>query len=95
MEGGIARCYGICMTMGTASTMTAITEAIGMSLPGASVDPGRRLQPYRACASNAGRRIVDMVWEDLTPANILTPPAFDNGIAVAMAMGARPTPSSM
>jgi hypothetical protein len=61
------------MTMGTASTMTAIAEALGLTLPGASVHPGRRRQPHPHVAAQCGRRIVDMVWEDLTPDKILTP----------------------
>jgi dihydroxy-acid dehydratase len=86
VEGGIARSYGTCMTMGTASTMTAIAEAVGMVLPGGSsmlaADAG-----HIRLASESGRRIVDMVWEDLTPQKIQTKPAFENAIAVAMAMG--------
>ena len=58
---------GTCMTMGTASTMTAIAEALGLTLPGASVDPGRRFRAIRAWPTQCGRRIVEMVWEDLTP----------------------------
>ncbi|MFC4175728.1 MULTISPECIES: L-arabinonate dehydratase [Microvirga] len=86
VEGGIARSYGHCMTMGTASTMTAIAEAIGMTLPGASSIPAADAGHIRMCAE-AGRRIVGMVWEDLKPADILTREAFENAIAVAMAMG--------
>jgi dihydroxy-acid dehydratase len=86
IEGGIARSHGHCMTMGTASTMTAIAEAIGMTLPGASSIPAPDANHIRMCAE-AGRRIVDMVWEDLTPDLIQTRPAFINAIAVAMAMG--------
>jgi dihydroxy-acid dehydratase len=86
VEGGIARSYGTCMTMGTASTMTAIAEAVGMVLPGGSsmlaADAG-----HIRLASESGRRIVDMVWEDLTPQKIQTKRAFENAIAVAMAMG--------
>ena len=86
VESGIARSYGTCMTMGTASTMTAIAEAVGMVLPGGSsilaADAG-----HIRLASESGRRVVDMVWEDLTPARIQTRPAFLNAIAVAMAMG--------
>jgi dihydroxy-acid dehydratase len=86
LEGGIARSHGTCMTMGTASTMTAIAEALGMTLPGASsmlaADAGH---PRLAAAS--GRRIVEMVWEDLMPDQIQTRDAFENAIAVAMAMG--------
>jgi dihydroxy-acid dehydratase len=86
MEAGIARSYGVCMTMGTASTMTALAEAIGMSLPGASSIPAADANHIRMCAA-AGRRIVDMVWEDLTPERIQTEGAFRNAIVVAMAMG--------
>jgi dihydroxy-acid dehydratase len=86
VEGGIARSHGTCMTMGTASTMTAIAEAIGMSLPGASSIPAVDAGHIRMC-SEAGRRIVGMVWEDLTPARIQTRESFENAIVVAMAMG--------
>jgi dihydroxy-acid dehydratase len=86
MEAGIARSYGTCMTMGTASTMTAIAEAIGMTLPGASSIPAADAGHIRMSAE-CGRRIVEMVWEDLTPNLIQTRDAFLNGIAVAMAMG--------
>jgi dihydroxy-acid dehydratase len=86
MEAGIARSYGTCMTMGTASTMTAIAEAIGMTLPGASSIPAADSNHVRM-SSECGRRIVEMVWEDLTPGRIQTRAAFLNGIAVAMAMG--------
>ncbi len=86
MEAGIARSHGTCMTMGTASTMTAIAEAIGMTLPGASSIPAADANHIRMCSAS-GRRIVDMVWEDLVPARIQTRRAFENGIAVAMAMG--------
>ncbi|MDQ0470548.1 L-arabinonate dehydratase [Labrys wisconsinensis] len=86
MQGGIARSHGTCMTMGTASTMTAIAEAIGMTLPGASSIPAPDSNHMRMSAE-CGRRIVEMVWEDLTPAQIQTRGAFLNAIAVAMAMG--------
>ena len=86
VEGGIARSYGTCMTMGTASTMTAIAEAVGMVLPGGSSIPAADAGHIRL-ASESGRRIVDMVWEDLTPKRIQTRAAFGNAIAVAMAMG--------
>jgi len=86
VEGGIARSYGTCMTMGTASTMTAIAEAVGMVLPGGSSIPAADAGHIRL-ASESGRRIVDMVWEDLTPRRIQTRAAFGNAIAVAMAMG--------
>jgi len=86
VEGGIARSYGTCMTMGTASTMTAIAEAVGMVLPGGSSVPAADAGHIRL-ASESGRRVVEMVWEDLTPQKIQTRPAFENAIAVAMAMG--------
>lgn len=86
VEGGIARSYGTCMTMGTASTMTAIAETLGMTLPGASSIPAADSNHMRM-ASESGRRIVEMVWEDLAPAKIQTAKAFENAITVAMAMG--------
>jgi dihydroxy-acid dehydratase len=86
VEAGIARSYGTCMTMGTASTMTSIAEAIGMTLPGASSIPAADAGHIRM-ASACGRRIVEMVWEDLTPDRIQTRKAFENAIVVAMAMG--------
>lgn len=86
IEGGIARSYGHCMTMGTASTMTAIAEALGMTLPGASSIPAADANHMRMSAES-GRRVVEMVWEDLTPSRIQTRAAFENAITVAMAMG--------
>jgi dihydroxy-acid dehydratase len=74
------------MVMGTAATMMAITEALGLTLPGASSIPAADSAHPRMCAA-AGRRIVDMVWEDLTLDRILTPAAFDNAIKVHMALG--------
>ncbi len=86
IEAGIARSYGTCMTMGTAATMMAIAESIGVTLPGASSIPAADAGHIRMC-SDSGRRIVDMVWEDLTPKLIQTRAAYENAIAVAMAMG--------
>ena len=86
VEAGIARSYGHCMTMGTASTMTAIAEAMGMTLPGASSIPAPDAGHIRMAAAT-GRRIVEMVGEDLKPSAILSRPAFENAIVVAMAMG--------
>jgi dihydroxy-acid dehydratase len=86
IEGGIARSYGTCMTMGTASTMTSIAEALGFSLPGASSIPAADSNHIRMMAES-GRRIVDMVWEDLTPQRIIDRRSVDNAIAAAMAMG--------
>jgi dihydroxy-acid dehydratase len=86
IEGGIARSFGTCMVMGTAATMMAITEALGLALPGASSIPAPDANHPRMCAA-AGRRIVDMVWDDLTPDKILNAAAFDNAIRVHMALG--------
>ena len=86
MEVGIARSPGVCMTMGTASTMTGLADALGMCIPGTSSLPAVDSGHMRMCAE-AGRRIVGMVWEDLTPAKILTHQAFQNAIVTAMAMG--------
>jgi dihydroxy-acid dehydratase len=86
IEGGIARSYGTCMVMGTAATMMAIAEAMGFTLPGASSIPAADAGHPRMAAA-AGRRIVDMVWDDLTPQKILTKESFDNAIRVHMAMG--------
>ncbi len=86
IEGGIARSYGHCMTMGTASTMTAIAEAMGLCLPGASSIPAADAGHIRMSAA-CGRRIVEMVWENLTPDRIVTPAAIRNAATVAMATG--------
>jgi dihydroxy-acid dehydratase len=86
MEDGIARSFGTCMTMGTASTMAAIAEALGMTLPGASSIPAADSSHPRM-ASAAGRRIVEMVWEDLKPRDIMTTHAFENAVTAAMALG--------
>ncbi len=86
IEGGISRSHGTCMVMGTAATMMATAEVLGLALPGASSIPAVDSSHIRMCAA-AGRRIVDMVWEDLTPARVLTPASFDNAIRVHMAMG--------
>ena len=86
VEAGIARSYGHCMTMGTASTMTAIAEAIGLCLPGASSIPAADSNHIRM-SSNVGKRIVNMVWEDLIPSKIITEKSVDNAVTIAMAMG--------
>ena len=86
VEGGISRSHGHCMTMGTASTMTGIAEACGMTLPGASSIPAVDANHMRMAAA-CGRRAVEMVWEDLTPARTYTRTSFTNAIVVAMAMG--------
>ncbi|CAD7052514.1 dihydroxy-acid dehydratase [Pseudorhizobium halotolerans] len=86
LQGGIARSAGVCMTMGTASTMTAIAEAMGLSFAGASSIPAVDSGHVRMSAS-CGRRIVEMVWEDLTPDKIVTEEAIRNAAIVAMATG--------
>jgi dihydroxy-acid dehydratase len=85
VEEGIARSYGHCMVMGTASTMTSAAETLGLTLPGAASIPAADSgHPRMATAS--GRRIVEMVWEDLRPSKMLTPQAFDNAIKVVHAL---------
>lgn len=86
IESGIARSPGFYMTMGTASTMTALSEAMGLTLPGASSIPAADSNHVRL-AVDSGRRIVEMVWEDVTPASILNRAAFENAITVDMAIG--------
>ena len=78
---------GHCNTMGTALSMNGMAEALGMSLTGCAAIPG----PYRErgqIAYETGKRIVDMVWEDLKPSDILTRKAFENAIVAASALGA-------
>jgi dihydroxy-acid dehydratase len=78
---------GHCNTMGTALSMNSMAEALGMSLPGCAAIPG----PYRERGQMAyatGKRIVEMVWEDLKPSDILTRKAFENAIVAASALGA-------
>ena len=86
IEAGIARSYGHCMTMGTASTMTAIAEALGLTLPGGSSIPAADTG-HITLSANSGRRIVEMVWENLQPCDIIDRRAVDNAITVAMALG--------
>ncbi|HKX33121.1 MAG TPA: L-arabinonate dehydratase [Blastocatellia bacterium] len=86
MEDGIARSAGHCMTMGTASTMTAIAETLGFTLPGASSIPAVDANHSRL-ATACGRRIVEMVWEDLRPSQIVSPQSFENAITADMAIG--------
>ncbi len=83
---GSSRSSGTCMTMGTAATMMSITEALGLTLPGASSIPAPDSN-HGVMAAATGRRIVDMVWEDLKPEDILTAASFDNAITVDMAIG--------
>jgi dihydroxy-acid dehydratase len=85
-EQSMARSAGFCMTMGTASTMASISEALGMTLPGSSSIPAVDSRLYLN-AILAGRRIVEMVREDLRITNILTRKAFENAIRVNAAIG--------
>src|SRR6476661_5570844 len=86
IEDGIARSAGTCMTMGTASTMTSLTEVLGLSLPGASSIPAVDSNHVKM-ANRSGRRIVEMVWEDLKPRDILNDASFNNAIASVFALG--------
>ncbi|QOV88198.1 L-arabinonate dehydratase [Humisphaera borealis] len=86
VEEGIARSPGTCMTMGTASTMTAIAETLGLSLPGASSIPAVH-SAHGRMAAESGRRAVELVWQDLRPSKLLAREAFDNAITVDMAIG--------
>jgi dihydroxy-acid dehydratase len=86
VEGCAARSHGHCMVMGTASTMTSIAEALGMALTGSASIPApdsRRL----AVAEQTGRRMVELIREDLRPSRIMTREAFENAITVMMALG--------
>ncbi len=86
IEDGIARSPGTCMTMGTAATMMSLAEALGFTLPGASCIPAPDSN-HAKMATATGKRIVEMVWEDLKPSDILTPRSFDNAIVTLMTMG--------
>ncbi|MCY7305081.1 MAG: dihydroxy-acid dehydratase [Rhodoferax sp.] len=86
LESRMTRAPGTCNTMGTASTMTAIAEALGLSLPGASSIPAMD-SAHTRMATDCGERIVGMVWEDLKPSDLLTRGSFDNAMAVQMALG--------
>jgi dihydroxy-acid dehydratase len=83
---GIARSPGHCATMGTASTMTSAAEALGLTLPGAASIPAPDSR-HAQMATHTGKRIVEMVWEDLTPAKILTDAAFDNAVTTVLSLG--------
>ena len=85
IEDGIARSAGTCMTMGTASTMTTLAEVLGLVLPGGSSIPAVDANHQRLAAAT-GRRVVEMVWEDLKPSDIVTDKAVENAIVVDMAL---------
>lgn len=86
IEDGIARSPGHCMTMGTASTLTALAEVLGFCMPGASSIPAVDSAHTRIAAA-AGRQIVENVWADLKPSDIIGEHSFENAIAVDMALG--------
>jgi dihydroxy-acid dehydratase len=86
IEQGIARSPGHCMTMGTASTMTGAAEALGFTLPGASSIPAPDSR-HAAMATLTGKRIVEMVWEDLKPSDLLSAGSFDNAVTTVLALG--------
>lgn len=86
LEGAMTRSIGTCNTMGTASTMTSIADAMGFTLPGASSIPAADCR-HPQMASQCGRTIVDMVWYDHKPSSWLTKDNFLNGIAAYMALG--------
>ncbi|WP_339758653.1 L-arabinonate dehydratase [uncultured Hoeflea sp.] len=86
VEAGIARSYGHCMTMGTAATMTALADTLGLCLTGSSSIPAADANHIRMAAA-CGRRAVEMVNENLCPSSVLSRASFDNALNVAMAMG--------
>jgi dihydroxy-acid dehydratase len=86
LQGELFPSTGTCMVMGTASTMAAVTEALGMTLPGMAAVPAPLARRLRL-AEAAGRRIVEMVAEDLRPSKVLTAAAFENAARVLMALG--------
>ncbi|GAB3571157.1 IlvD/Edd family dehydratase [Amycolatopsis endophytica] len=85
-EGCMSRSRGHCMTMGTASTMACLAEALGMQLPGSAAIPAVDSRRY-ALAQAAGRRAVELVEEDLRPSRMLTRAAFENAVMVNAALG--------
>jgi dihydroxy-acid dehydratase len=86
IEHGIARSPGHCMTMGTASTMTSAAEALGMTLPGAASIPAADSR-HAVMATRTGKRIVDMVWEDLKPSDLITQDSIHNAVSAVLAIG--------
>src|SRR5262249_36206881 len=86
VEDGIARSPGHCMTMGTASTMTSATEAMGLTLPGAASIPAPDSR-HAQMATLTGKRIVDMVWEDLVIRDIVDARAIHNAVTTVLALG--------
>ena len=85
-ENAIGRSPGHCMTMGTASTMSAIAEALGFCLPGASSIPAM-VSEHMRMSTACGRRAVDLAWANLKPSDVLSRESFENAITVDMAVG--------
>ena len=86
LEDSIARSPGHCMTMGTASTMTALAESLGLCLPGSSSIPAVH-STHARMATNCGRQIVELAWEKRSPRYFLSEQAFQNAVATDMALG--------
>jgi dihydroxy-acid dehydratase len=86
IEHGIARSPGHCMTMGTASTMTSAAEALGMTLPGAASIPAADSR-HAVMAVTTGKRVVEMVWDDLKPSDVITADSILNAVAAVLAIG--------
>ncbi|WP_069870233.1 L-arabinonate dehydratase [Streptomyces malaysiensis] len=86
LERGLARSPGHCMTMGTASTLTAAAEALGVTVPGASSIPAVDSGHDRMAAAS-GLRVVELVWRDLRPSEILTREAYEDAVATVLALG--------
>lgn len=86
IEDGIARSPGTCMTMGTASTMACLAEAMGFTLPGAATIPAVHSAHARLAVA-CGRRVVEMAWEDLRPSQLFTQESLENGIVALLALG--------
>ena len=86
IENGIARSPGHCMTMGTASTMTSAVEALGLTLPGAASIPAADSR-HAQMATLSGKRIVDMVWEDLCARDIVDARSIDNAVTTVLSLG--------
>ena len=83
---GVARSFGHCMTMGTASTMTSAVEALGLALPGAASIPAADSH-HSMMATATGKRAVELVWEDATPKKLLGASSFDNAVTCVVACG--------
>jgi dihydroxy-acid dehydratase len=86
LESRMTRSIGTCNTMGTASTMTSIVDAMGLTMPGASSIPAAD-SGHPRMASACGERIIEMIWENLKPSHLLDARSFRNGLVAYMALG--------